>query len=90
PENDVWEAATRRLGQLLNHLPQNRDAPVDPIAEAFQSIRAMIQKYDSDWPHQEARRAQPVQRERVVVTGTTGALGSHLLEQLLESDKVGK
>ncbi|KEP48049.1 putative acetyl-CoA synthetase-like protein [Rhizoctonia solani 123E] len=80
----------RQLAQLLVQLSENDDASVDPVAEALQNILAMIQKYDSDWPRQEARSVRPVQKERVVVTGTTGGLGSHLLAQLLESDRVEK
>ncbi|CAE6494569.1 unnamed protein product [Rhizoctonia solani] len=80
----------RQLAQLLVQLSNDEHASVDPVAEALQSILAMIQKYDSNWPRQEARSVQPVQKECVVVTGTTGGLGSHLLAQLLESDKVEK
>ncbi|EUC65987.1 NAD-dependent epimerase/dehydratase family protein [Rhizoctonia solani AG-3 Rhs1AP] len=50
----------------------------------------MIQKYDPDWPRQEAHKVQPVQKVRVIVTGTTGGLGSHLLAQLLARDRVEK
>ncbi|KAJ1302971.1 hypothetical protein OPQ81_003262 [Rhizoctonia solani] len=82
------EPTVRQLAQLLVHLSRNGDAPVDPVAEALENILAMIQKYDSDWPRQDARSVQPVQKERVVVTGTTGGLGSHLLAQLLENDRV--
>ncbi|CUA71917.1 L-aminoadipate-semialdehyde dehydrogenase [Rhizoctonia solani] len=80
----------RQLAQLLVQLSTNDDAAVDPVAEALQGILDMIRKYDSDWHRQEVRSVQPVQKERVVVTGTTGGLGSHLLAQLLESDKVEK
>ncbi|QRW26760.1 L-aminoadipate-semialdehyde dehydrogenase [Rhizoctonia solani] len=80
----------RQLAQLVFQLAKNGDTTVDPVVEALQSIRAMIEKYDAEWPRQEAREIQPVKKERVVVTGTTGGLGSHLLAQLLENDVVEK
>ncbi|KAF8749968.1 Male sterility protein [Rhizoctonia solani] len=80
----------RQLAQLVFQLAKNSDTTVDPVVEALQSIRAMIEKYDAEWPRQEAREIQPVKKERVVVTGTTGGLGSHLLAQLLENDVVEK
>ncbi|KDN41199.1 hypothetical protein RSAG8_07613, partial [Rhizoctonia solani AG-8 WAC10335] len=56
----------RQISQLLVQLSKNDHASIDPVAEALQSILAMIQKC------------------------TTGGLGSHLLAQLLESDRVEK
>ncbi|KAH7318820.1 hypothetical protein B0J17DRAFT_584211 [Rhizoctonia solani] len=80
----------RQLAQLLVQLSKNDSASIDPVVEALQSILAMIRKYNSDWPRQEVRSVQPVHKERVVVTGTTGGLGSHLLAQLLQSDRIEK
>ncbi|KEP48038.1 putative L-aminoadipate-semialdehyde dehydrogenase [Rhizoctonia solani 123E] len=48
----------------------------------------MTQRYDPEWPLQEAHKVQPVQKVRVVVTRTTGELGSYLLAQLLASGRV--
>ncbi|CAE6440754.1 unnamed protein product [Rhizoctonia solani] len=103
PHPDVQSAATkinqqtifgkptvRQLAQLLVQLSKNSDTTVDPITEALQNITAMIQKYDTEWPRQEISNIRQVKKERVVVTGTTGGLGSHLLAQLLESDRVEK
>ncbi|KAH7318805.1 male sterility protein-domain-containing protein [Rhizoctonia solani] len=88
---DVFsEPASRRLVQLVGHLSQNGDASVNPISKAPQNVRAMIKAYDACWPRQTYCTVQPVQRERMVVTGTTGALGSHLLAQLLENNNVEK
>ncbi|KAG8734982.1 hypothetical protein FRC10_011138 [Ceratobasidium sp. 414] len=64
----------------------------DAQLSALEVIRAMIGKYDSNWESSklplEARPA--LSGEHVVLTGTTGALGSHILAQLLESDRVDK
>ncbi|KAF8751541.1 Male sterility protein [Rhizoctonia solani] len=80
-----------QLVQVLVQLSTcNNTTVIDPVAEALRNIHTMIEKYKIDWPAQEARDIQPVKKERVVVTGTTGGLGSHLLAQLLENEKVEK
>ncbi|KAH7318806.1 hypothetical protein B0J17DRAFT_724242 [Rhizoctonia solani] len=84
------EPATRRLTQLPIHLSPPDGLSVNSVPEALHKLYTMIRKYDSDWPRQEVCIVQPVLKERIVVTGTTGALGSHLLAQLLESDGVEK
>ncbi|CAE6440846.1 unnamed protein product [Rhizoctonia solani] len=80
----------RRLTQLKEHLPKGTSMSVSVTAKGFQDISSMIQKYDCDWKFEGACNGQLVQKERVVVTGTTGALGSHLLSQLLSNDKIEK
>jgi hypothetical protein len=50
----------------------------------------MTQKYDCDWKLEGACNGQLVQKERVVVTVTTGALGFHLLAQPLSNNKIEK
>ncbi|CAE6506561.1 unnamed protein product [Rhizoctonia solani] len=82
--------SVRQLAQLLAQLSESSNVLTDPRAEALKDMRAMIQKYDSNWPRRIITDFQPVKKERVVITGTTGALGSHLLAQLLESDRVDK
>ncbi|KAB5591027.1 L-aminoadipate-semialdehyde dehydrogenase [Ceratobasidium theobromae] len=81
-----------QLARLLVQLCTNTDASTDLVAEALQEILAMIRKYDAGWGlnHQLGVKTQVVEKERVVVTGTTGGLGSHLLAQLLENDRVEK
>jgi thioester reductase-like protein len=50
----------------------------------------MIRKYDHEWTNKKAlpEVRSGATKERVVVTGTTGALGSYLLAMLLESNNV--
>ncbi|CAE6439212.1 unnamed protein product [Rhizoctonia solani] len=50
----------------------------------------MVQKYDSNWHRLVHPSLQRAEKEYVVLTGSTGALGSHLLARLLESDKIEK
>ena len=72
-----------------------KDASTSPgqnlsSSHTLKSIRSMIQKYDYKWTNRnvclEARDS--LAKERVVVTGTTGALGSYILAALLENDSV--
>ncbi|KAG8734879.1 hypothetical protein FRC10_011339 [Ceratobasidium sp. 414] len=65
---------------------------VQARARTLEDIHSMIDKYNSGWNTTKRplkARISP-QKERVVVTGTTGALGSYLLAQLLESETVEK
>ncbi|KAG8684994.1 hypothetical protein FRC09_015020 [Ceratobasidium sp. 395] len=74
-------------------LPASTHAPpVDTSTGTLKSIHAMIAKYNYGWKSLSEYlnpRAPPL-KERVVVTGTTGALGSYLLAHLLENDRVEK
>ncbi|KAG8735152.1 hypothetical protein FRC10_010948 [Ceratobasidium sp. 414] len=84
----------RQLSELLVQLCNLGDttSPGDFRTSALDAIRSMINKYDSGWstPKRslEARTLPP--KERVVVTGTTGALGSYLLAQVLANNQVEK
>lgn len=82
----------RQLARLLAQLCTNTDASTNSVAEALQEILATIKKYDGNWiaNSRTSVKSQAVEKERVVVTGTTGGLGSHLLAQLLENEKVEK
>ncbi|CAE6475171.1 unnamed protein product [Rhizoctonia solani] len=58
---------------------------------ALERINLLTQKYDLQWPRASTNlpiRRQYMVGEHVVVTGTTGGLGSHLLAQLLANDRV--
>ncbi|KAG8711771.1 hypothetical protein FRC11_001886 [Ceratobasidium sp. 423] len=73
---------------LIAYILVNMDVLVDTYA--LESIQAMTRKYDSSRPRHfigHGIRRSGVIKEHVVVTGTTGGLGSHLLAQLLASDK---
>ncbi|GAB1517058.1 hypothetical protein RhiTH_000101 [Rhizoctonia solani] len=79
----------KQLARVLAQLSSKNDDKADSTTEALQDIRAMIQKYDNGRSQPLAHYRQST-KERVVVTGTTGGLGSHLLAQLLKSDRVEK
>lgn len=78
------------IGKLAELLVELCTGKRTSVSNTLDSIRAAIQTHDSAWtghkPLLETRKR--IEKERVLVTGTTGALGSHLLAMLLESDLV--
>lgn len=57
---------------------------VDSSSAKVDAMHAMVRKYTADFRQHIASR--PSDREVVLVTGTTGWLGSLILEELLQSD----
>ncbi|KAG8707500.1 hypothetical protein FRC08_000466 [Ceratobasidium sp. 394] len=81
-----------QLAAFIVRLASGGPSSDDARLPALETIRSMIHKYDSGWESSKrSLEARPeVSKERVLLTGTTGALGSHILAQLLESDRVEK
>ena len=77
-----------RLTEFLVRMCTSKQDP--PPSNILHSIRSMIQKYEYKRMDQKVSLGvrDDVIKERIVVTGTTGALGSHLLAVLLESNAV--
>ncbi|QRV95000.1 AMP binding enzyme [Ceratobasidium sp. AG-Ba] len=80
------------IKQLVQHIAtlssdDGTSNPADIHKAALESIKAMIQKHTPNRPSKSPRVQHP-SAERIVLTGTTGALGSHLLAQLLQNEKV--
>ncbi|QRV95149.1 AMP binding enzyme [Ceratobasidium sp. AG-Ba] len=75
---------------IVHHLTHRQAASANDARHAhINEITSMIHRYTS------LRPSAPLQNtrltvERVVLTGTTGALGSHLLAQLLADDRVAQ
>jgi hypothetical protein len=58
---------------------------------AVAAVEALIEKYSADMPDMAMEGMEPALSTRVVVlTGSTGGLGSHLLAGLLTDDRVTK
>ncbi|CUA76307.1 L-aminoadipate-semialdehyde dehydrogenase large subunit [Rhizoctonia solani] len=75
---------------LVQHIA-SPNVPNSRPATVLDNIRSMIQKYDSNWPQHpriSSIRRPHILGERIVITGTAGALGSHLLAQLLANDRI--
>lgn len=80
------------VAQLAQHLVQLCAGEHVSSVDMLISIRSMIQKYELKYTGKpiSLQARDGMGKERVVVTGTTGGLGSHLLAVLLESEKVEK
>jgi hypothetical protein len=66
--------------------PEATDESIDPVA----TIHAMIERYTQDMALAHSINQQKPTQEVVLLTGSTGGLGSQLLVGLLEADKVAK
>jgi hypothetical protein len=81
------ERMSSALGALLGTLTNERA----DRGSAVDKVHALIRRYTEDMPTMNGARTQDRFDERVVLlTGTTGGLGSHLLATLLVDEKVTK
>ena len=93
PEHFVYDnPMIAQLASFISSIALGTDCPDDgshSAAARIEAMRAMVAKYTSDFP---THKADPsVKRPKgdvVLVTGTTGSLGSHLLSQLAASEEV--
>ncbi|KAI0769291.1 acetyl-CoA synthetase-like protein [Trametes elegans] len=100
PQNFVYSYPTiASLGGFLGGLIAGKGVDKDAErAERLAQMKALVEKYGAQWP--EARwKASADATEKsaggdgpqtVLITGTTGRLGSHLLAQLLQKPEVGR
>jgi FlaA1/EpsC-like NDP-sugar epimerase len=79
----------QQIVQHIIHLSSNSQStsPADLHKAGLETIKSMIERHTPSRPPMTPQVQRPTV-ERIVLTGTTGALGSHLLAQLLKSDKV--
>lgn len=80
--NALTSSIIRFVGNI--HDPENRDE------HDIRAMHDMVEKYGNDLPVHHARAFPAVisTGEIIVITGTTGRLGAHLLAQLLEKPSV--
>jgi len=60
------------------------------VSARIDAMRAMVAKYTSDFPSRPASRKTRPSKDVVVVTGTTGSLGCHLLAKLASDYSVSR
>ncbi|KAF8601147.1 acetyl-CoA synthetase-like protein [Ceratobasidium sp. AG-I] len=78
------------IGQLARNIVDICTGEKASSTDDLTSIRSMIQKYESKWTNKtiSLEMREGTMKERVVLTGTTGGLGSHLLAVLLGCEEV--
>ncbi|KAJ7210990.1 hypothetical protein C8J57DRAFT_1400321 [Mycena rebaudengoi] len=83
PSNFVYSHPTvQMLADMLTKLAEGGASNLGEISRRADAMRAMVQKYTQGFPQHMATAGAP-QTQAVLVTGTTGALGRHILAHLL-------
>lgn len=85
--NPTVEAMAQALLQIRTTGDVVRNA-ADEVARKVRACEAMLEKYTHDWPVSSTAGASPVAGLHVLVTGTTGGLGAHLVDLLLSDESV--
>ncbi|KAJ6521257.1 hypothetical protein DFH09DRAFT_871257, partial [Mycena vulgaris] len=73
---------TRLLGNFLTQVASGLLSPVADISLRASAMEVLVLKYTREFPEHSGTIESP-QNEAVLVTGTTGALGSYILADLL-------
>ncbi|KAF9460912.1 acetyl-CoA synthetase-like protein [Collybia nuda] len=91
-DNFVYHYPTiRSLAAYLSKLAAGGDAEDGSMEVKVQHMLEIVEKYTSQLPSPNiSRPSNSTKKERVLLTGPTGALGSHILARLLASDAVDK
>lgn len=75
------------LGQALADLASSGQGNGQGFNYTARLMREMVQEFTTNFPTHVATQRIP-ELERIVVTGTTGSLGSHILANLLQTPSV--
>ncbi|KAK7417869.1 hypothetical protein QQX98_004344 [Neonectria punicea] len=77
--------------QLLTILDQDGDADTKHDSQEIKVMEQLLSKYTEDLPAPNTAKLDPLyEGQTVLVTGTTGSLGTYLLDQLCSSPNVKK
>lgn len=79
----------RLLADLLTQLAAGSASNPEDISRRADEMRAMVSKYGQGFPEHHGT-GQVLSTDVVLVTGTTGALGSHIIAHLLSSPEISK
>lgn len=91
PPNFVYEAPTiTQLGLAVHAIVDpSSSSSSDRIANKVTEITGYVEKYSADFPTHRASAPAPTS-EAILLTGSTGALGTTVLAQLVEMSSVSK
>ncbi|KAF1977379.1 acetyl-CoA synthetase-like protein [Bimuria novae-zelandiae CBS 107.79] len=84
--------SVKQLAEVLSQNTKKRvDQPAAPLSREEKMDR-MVRKYTTDMVRQKCPKnsSERPSKHTVVLTGSTGSLGTHILEQLLQDPKVEK
>ncbi|KAF8513307.1 hypothetical protein BU17DRAFT_95460 [Hysterangium stoloniferum] len=88
PSNFVYQHPTvNALAIYVSEMSQavKSTTNIDPESRRRQRLQDLIEKYTQDWPvHRPQTTADSSSNEVVLLTGSTGGLGSQILAQLVE------
>lgn len=89
PVNFIYLYPTiARLSQYLNGVVSGQQA--DPIQETIQRMNDLVNKYSTGFvQHNPVLETNP-ETETILLTGSTGGLGSYILAHLIQDDAVSK
>ncbi|KAF7554891.1 hypothetical protein G7Z17_g2621 [Cylindrodendrum hubeiense] len=85
-QNVLYETGNIKL--LARYLEGLKTGKEDVAQDELQNMEGLITKYSSFQPHVAADATQP-EKELVLLTGVTGALGANILSQLTAQPKIG-
>jgi hypothetical protein len=92
PQTVVYQhPSISALSDFIYSVATDRDVKTDQetiIARKADAMRAMVAKYSVDFPAPRGTHGIRPEQETVLVTGTTGRLGSHLLARLAQDPAV--
>lgn len=92
PTNFVYLNPTiHNLSKFIYDLAINKQSatPSDAVSNAFAGMDALVDKYSFNFPPRHSSSLHPSQ-EAVLLTGSTGGLGSHILEKLVLDDQISR
>ncbi|THU99130.1 acetyl-CoA synthetase-like protein [Dendrothele bispora CBS 962.96] len=93
PHNFVYAYPTpRKLGVYISNLAEGKSSDGMDTESRIRQMEALSQKYSTNFPRHDntTNEAATGTSEVVLITGTTGYLGSHILAHLLDSDSFAK
>ena len=89
-QNSIYANPTiSALGKLVSQIATEGSAAAPTPVVAAKTMQDIVAEHTKDFPTHTGSRALP-EKQVVLITGTTGALGSYILDALLSNPITGK